>query len=87
MKNSIRNYLRDHPPAAEIFKKIELAGDVILIGGILREFLDHNKIQNLRDIDIIVDVKTNLNGQGLLRNILSEQIDLADIKFSVKASW
>ena len=57
MKNSIRNYLRDHPPAAEIFKKIELAGDVILIGGILREFLDHNKIQNLRDIDIIVDVK------------------------------
>ena len=58
MKNSIRNYLMDHPPAAEIFKKLELAGNVILIGGVLREFLDHRKIQNLRDIDIIVDVKS-----------------------------
>ena len=58
MKNSIRNYLMDHPPAAEIFKKLELAGNVILIGGVLREFLDHRKIQNLRDNDIIVDVKS-----------------------------
>ena len=68
MKNSIRSYLMDHPPAAEIFKKIELAGNIILIGGVLREFLDHNKIQNLRDIDIIVDVKNETQWTSVIEN-------------------
>ena len=68
MKNSIRSYLMDHPPAAEIFKKIELAGNIILIGGVLREFLDHNKIQNLRDIDIIVDVKNETQWTSVIDN-------------------
>lgn len=68
MRNSIRNYFMDYPPAAEILKKLELAGNVILIGGALREFLDHSKIQDLRDIDIIVDVKNEVQWSSFIES-------------------
>lgn len=68
MKNEIYRYLRNHPPALEMFKKLENAGNIYLIGGVLREFLDHRRIMNLRDIDIIIDVKNDL----LWKNILNQ---------------
>ena len=56
MKNAIYTYLQRCPPALEFFKQLERAGNIYLIGGVLREFRDHGKIINLRDIDIIVDI-------------------------------
>lgn len=57
MKNAIYRYLGNCPPAFELFQKLEAAGDLYLIGGVLREFLDHKKIESLRDIDIVIDIK------------------------------
>lgn len=57
MKEAIYAYLHECPPALELFRKLEQSGNIYLIGGVLREYQDHKKIQRLRDIDIIVDVK------------------------------
>lgn len=56
MKHAIYKYLQKCPPALEFFRQLEQAGNIYLIGGILREFRDHNGIANLRDIDIIVSI-------------------------------
>lgn len=57
MKNAIFAYLKAHPPALELFNRLAQSGNIYLIGGVLREFLDHGTISNLRDIDIIVDIR------------------------------
>ena len=57
MKQSIYTYLQKCPPSLELFKKLEMAGNLYLIGGVLREFRDYRQIHSLRDIDIIIDVK------------------------------
>lgn len=58
--------MENHPPALELFKKLEDVGNLYLIGGVLREFLDHKKIIHLRDIDIVVEV----NNYSLWENFL-----------------
>lgn len=68
MKYEVYLYLKNHPPALELFKKLEGVGNLYLIGGVLREYIDHKKIIHLRDIDIIVDVKDYL----LWKEILSQ---------------
>ena len=57
MKDSIYSYLGKFPLAFELFKIIEEMGDLYLIGGLLREYKDYGKIHELRDIDIVIDVK------------------------------
>ena len=57
MKEAIYAYLNRYPPALELFHKLERVGNIYLIGGVLREYRDHKTIQQLRDIDIIVDIK------------------------------
>lgn len=57
MKNAIYAYLEKHPPAFELFQLLEQIGDIYLIGGVLREFLDHATISELRDIDVIINIK------------------------------
>ncbi len=47
---------------------MEEIGNIYLIGGVLREFKDNNKIINLRDIDIIIDIKNSV----CLEKILSK---------------
>lgn len=59
IKSSIIQYLDNHPPAKCLFDKLLSIGEVYLIGGVLREYRDHKAIKNLRDIDIVVDVKQN----------------------------
>lgn len=57
MKKTIYNYLELHPPALELFHLLEHTGEIYLIGGVLREFLDHAAINELRDVDIIINIK------------------------------
>ena len=57
MKNSILRFLDKHPPAKLMFSDMLSSGELYLIGGVLREYLDHRSFDNLRDIDIIVNVK------------------------------
>ena len=57
LKEIMYLYLKNHPPALELFYILEKAGDVYLIGGVLREYKDNNAILNLRDVDIIIDVQ------------------------------
>lgn len=57
LKNQIFLYLKKYPPSLKLFQQLEQAGDIYLIGGILREYRDRQEIKDLRDIDIIIDVK------------------------------
>ena len=57
MKNTIYSYLKKHPPAFTLFELLEQIGSIYLIGGVLREFLDHRAINDLRDIDIIINIR------------------------------
>lgn len=59
LKEVIYLYLEKYPPALKLFRMLEEIGNIYLIGGVLREFKDNNNIINLRDIDIIIDVKNN----------------------------
>lgn len=68
MKNAIYSYIEKCPPALELFKRLEDAGAIYLIGGVLREFRDCGQIRNLRDIDIVVDVKNAELWNEILRD-------------------
>lgn len=57
MKDAIYQYLDSHPPALRLFRSLESAGNLYLIGGILREYLDHHEFSFLRDMDIIIQVR------------------------------
>lgn len=57
MKNAILEYLKQCPPALELFRRLTSAGHIYLIGGVLREYRDHQCIKSLRDVDIIIDVQ------------------------------
>ena len=70
MKQIIYRYLNQHPPALELFQGLEQAGDLYLIGGVLREFLDHKDLHKLRDIDIIIDVKRPQQWKNTLEKYL-----------------
>lgn len=66
LKNAVIKYLAVHPPAWELFSQLLQAGDLYLIGGILREFCDNGALVSLRDIDIIVDVKNQAVWQNAI---------------------
>lgn len=69
MKDSIYHYLVDHPPAFELFKKLESSGNLYLIGGVLREYKDHHTITSLRDIDLIIDVKDSKRWSDAINSV------------------
>lgn len=54
--DAVCDFLKKHPPSLELYKALHQAGDLYLIGGVLREYKDKGDIQELRDIDIIIDV-------------------------------
>ena len=66
MKNSIYYYLGNHPPALKLFQSLESAGDLYLIGGVLREYRDHHEINSLRDMDIIIQVRDVIAWNNIL---------------------
>ena len=57
LHNVLKEYLKENEPADLLFEELTNCGDVYLIGGVLREYKDHQSFENLRDIDIVVDVK------------------------------
>lgn len=54
--DAICDFLEKYPPSLELYKGLCQAGDLYLIGGVLREYRDKGDIQELRDIDIIIDI-------------------------------
>lgn len=57
VREAVELYLQEYPPALKLFRQLANIGEVYLIGGILREYQDNDKIIELRDADFIVDVK------------------------------
>lgn len=55
----VEEYLNTCPPALELYNKLKQAGNIYLIGGVLREILDNDGIKELRDIDVIIDCDDN----------------------------
>ncbi len=68
MKCAIYSYLGEHHPALDLFKQLEIVGNIYLIGGVLREFRDYGEIHSLRDIDVVVDVKKPEAWKRVLQN-------------------
>lgn len=71
MKNlneEICSYLFKHPPALKLYEELEKAGHIYLIGGVLREYRDKKEIQDIRDIDIVIDVKMDEYWEMILKN-------------------
>lgn len=68
LKTELLNFLNKKPPAEELFIDLLNVGSIYLIGGVLREYLDHNKIKELRDIDIVIKI----NSQNAWENILQK---------------
>lgn len=66
LKEVIYLYLEKYPPSLRLFRMLEKAGDIFLIGGVLREFKDNGDILNIRDIDIVIDIKINDIWQEIL---------------------
>ncbi len=66
IKDAILAYLGKYPPSLRLFHRLEETGDIYLIGGVLREFKDNDDIINLRDIDIVIDVKNTESWNSIL---------------------
>jgi hypothetical protein len=66
--DALYNFLNQHPPALDIYKMLECAGDLYLIGGALREYKDRGDIKELRDIDVIIDISSKNVWEELLQN-------------------
>lgn len=56
IKSAVDTYIRKYPPAFELFQDLLEVGDVYMIGGVLREYRDKEKIEDLRDADFIIDI-------------------------------
>ena len=55
LSTCLEEYLQKNPPAQQLYSDLSKIGNLYLIGGVLREYRDHNSIQALRDIDIIIE--------------------------------
>lgn len=62
----IFNYLENYPPSLELFRKLKHAGNLYLIGGVLREYRDRGELRDLRDIDIIIDIRERSRWEEIL---------------------
>lgn len=54
--DAVCGFLEKYPPSLELYQALYQAGNLYLIGGVLREYRDKGDIHELRDIDIIIDV-------------------------------
>lgn len=68
LKHSIIDFLQTRPPAESLFNELNNAGDLFLIGGVLREYLDNDAINSLRDIDIVIKI----NDTNVWNNIIKK---------------
>ena len=64
--DAVCDFLEKYPPSLELYRALHQAGDLYLIGGVLREYRDKGDIEELRDIDIIINVTSQGAWQELL---------------------
>lgn len=57
METTILKCLNYHKSAQQLFMELYDIGNVYLIGGVLREFLEAGNIKNTKDIDVVIDTK------------------------------
>lgn len=57
IRGNLKEYLNHHPIADQLFMKLYNIGELYLIGGVLREFLETGDIENVRDIDLVISTK------------------------------
>lgn len=57
IRSNLKEYLNHHPIADQLFMKLYNIGELYLIGGILREFLETCDFRNVRDIDLVISTK------------------------------
>ena len=57
IRSNLKEYLNHHPIADQLFMKLYNIGELYLIGGVLREFLETGDIENVRDIDLVISTK------------------------------
>ena len=66
--DALHDYFISRPQLRELYDLLEQVGYIYLIGGVLREYKDHECIINLRDIDITIDVQSEQKWQNFLKN-------------------
>lgn len=69
IKKEIQSYLVEYPPAYQVFEALLQVGDVYIMGGLLREYRDNGKINDLRDADFCVNIKKAELWEELLRTV------------------
>ena len=57
IRGVLKEHLKHHPIADQLFMKLYNIGELYLIGGILREFLETCDFRNVRDIDLVISTK------------------------------
>lgn len=57
IRGILKEYLKHHSLADQLFMELYTIGDLYLIGGVLREFLEMGNIKNVRDIDVVINTK------------------------------
>ena len=57
INGEIEKYLEKYPPALKVYRELIRIGDVYIMGGLLREYKDNNRIEELRDADFTVYIK------------------------------
>lgn len=81
IKNSVYDYLDKHPYSLELFHLLEDAGNLYLVGGMLREYKDNGKIESLHDMDIIISVKDRNKWNEILEQYNPVQNKFKGYKF------
>lgn len=82
IRSNLKEYLNHHPIADQLFMKLYNIGELYLIGGVLREFLETGDIENVRDIDLVISTKKLVSFMKSVQNIIPKRILLADIKLT-----
>lgn len=54
---NLKEYLKRHSITDQLFVELYNIGNLYLIGGVLREFLETGNVKNVRDIDIVISTR------------------------------
>lgn len=69
IKKEIIRYLEVFPPALEVFHQLLEIGNVYVMGGLLREYKDNQKLIELRDADFCLEIEHRDLWEQLLKKI------------------
>lgn len=66
LETELTNYLKKFSPALEVFHQLLEIGNVYAMGGLLREYKDHQKLIGLRDVDFCIETEEKDRLQEIL---------------------